>query len=37
MTTSILRIYEQVGHNPHWEQPDRFVADLEQFLAAMAR
>lgn len=29
-----LRIYEQVSHNPHWEQPERFVADLEQFLAA---
>jgi non-heme chloroperoxidase len=31
-----LRIYEQVSHNPHWEQPERFVADLEQFLAAMS-
>lgn len=29
-----LRIYEQVSHNPHWEQPERFVADLAQFLAA---
>lgn len=29
-----LRIYEQVSHNPHWEQPERFVADLEQFLAS---
>lgn len=27
-----LRIYAQVSHNPHWEQPDQFVADLEQFL-----
>lgn len=27
-----LRVYEQVGHNPHWEQPAQFVADLEQFL-----
>jgi pimeloyl-ACP methyl ester carboxylesterase len=32
-----LRIYEQVSHNPHWEQPERFVADLEQFLAATAK
>ena len=29
-----LRIYEQVSHNPHWEQPERFATDLEQFLAA---
>ena len=29
-----LCIYEQVSHNPHWEQPERFVADLEQFLAS---
>lgn len=31
-----LNIYEQVSHNPHWEQPERFVADLEQFLATTA-
>lgn len=33
---AILDIYAQVSHNPHWEQPQRFVADLEQFLAATA-
>jgi pimeloyl-ACP methyl ester carboxylesterase len=32
-----LRIYEQVSHNPHWEQPERFVADLEQFLATTSK
>lgn len=29
-----LRIYAHVSHNPHWEQPAQFVADLEQFLQA---
>lgn len=32
-----LDIYDQVSHNPHWEQPQRFVADLEQFLAVTAK
>jgi non-heme chloroperoxidase len=27
-----LRVYEQTGHNPHWEEPERFVADVEQFI-----
>jgi pimeloyl-ACP methyl ester carboxylesterase len=27
-----LLIYEQTGHNPHWEQPKRFVADFERFV-----
>jgi pimeloyl-ACP methyl ester carboxylesterase len=26
-----LQIYEQTGHALHWEQPGRFVVDLEQF------
>jgi non-heme chloroperoxidase len=29
-----LLIYEETGHALHWEQPERFVADLEQFLQA---
>ena len=29
-----LNIYEQVSHNPHWEQPEAFVVDLEQFFSA---
>jgi pimeloyl-ACP methyl ester carboxylesterase len=27
-----LLIYEQTGHNPHWEQPKRFVTDFERFV-----
>lgn len=29
---SRLLIYKLTGHSPHWEQPELFVADLEQFL-----
>lgn len=27
-----LVIYEGAGHSPHWEQPQRFAADLDAFL-----
>ena len=27
-----LVVYPEVGHSPHWEDPDRFVADLREFL-----
>ncbi|HXH82500.1 MAG TPA: alpha/beta fold hydrolase [Candidatus Tectomicrobia bacterium] len=27
-----LLVYEGTGHSPHWEEPDRFVADLLAFL-----
>ena len=27
-----LIVYEGVGHSPHWEQPERFAADLVAFL-----
>lgn len=27
-----LVIYKAAGHSPHWEQPQRFAADLEAFL-----
>jgi non-heme chloroperoxidase len=29
---SVLKIYEEVGHNPHWENPEQFVKDLERFI-----
>ncbi|MEZ4621692.1 MAG: alpha/beta hydrolase [Caldilineaceae bacterium] len=31
---STLHIYEGAGHAVHWEQSERFVADLERFLEA---
>jgi pimeloyl-ACP methyl ester carboxylesterase len=27
-----LLVYERCGHCPHWEQPEKFVADFEAFL-----
>jgi pimeloyl-ACP methyl ester carboxylesterase len=32
---STLAIYEETGHAPHWEQPQRFVDDLVAFLAPL--
>lgn len=28
-----LKLYPQLGHCPHWEQPEAFVRDLEGFLS----
>jgi non-heme chloroperoxidase len=28
------RVYPETGHSPHWERPERFVADLHAFLRA---
>jgi pimeloyl-ACP methyl ester carboxylesterase/tetratricopeptide (TPR) repeat protein len=29
-----LIAYPEIGHSPHWELPDRFIADLKEFLEA---
>jgi non-heme chloroperoxidase len=29
-----LHIYEETGHGLHWEKPERFVSDFEQFMQA---
>jgi pimeloyl-ACP methyl ester carboxylesterase len=29
---STLKIYAETGHSPHWERPDIFVRDLNEFL-----
>lgn len=26
------QVYPEIGHSPHWERPERFVADLDAFL-----
>jgi non-heme chloroperoxidase len=28
-------IYPETGHSPHWERPERFVADLDAFVGSM--
>ena len=30
-----LVVYPETGHSPHWEQPERFVYDLEAFLRTL--
>jgi len=32
LRNATLRMYRDTGHAVHWEQPDRFVADLLAFL-----
>ncbi|HEX9761381.1 MAG TPA: alpha/beta hydrolase [Candidatus Acidoferrales bacterium] len=31
-----LLTYEGTGHTPHWEEPERFVADLKAFVQKLA-
>ena len=28
-----LKVYSETGHAPHWERPEQFARDLEQFIA----
>ena len=35
ITRSKLVVYEGTGHTPHWEEPQRFVADLAAFARAI--
>ncbi len=35
MPDATLVVYPGVGHSPHWEDPDRFAADLARFVAAL--
>jgi pimeloyl-ACP methyl ester carboxylesterase len=30
---SILKVYPETGHSPHWEQPETFARDLNEFLS----
>jgi pimeloyl-ACP methyl ester carboxylesterase len=34
---SRLLIYEGTGHAPHWEEPERFAADLDAFVREVSR
>ena len=33
LRTAKLRVYRDVAHTPHWERPDEFARDLQEFLA----
>jgi non-heme chloroperoxidase len=28
-----LKVYAETGHSPHWERPEEFVKDLDEFMA----
>jgi pimeloyl-ACP methyl ester carboxylesterase/tetratricopeptide (TPR) repeat protein len=32
LPNAVLKIYEDAGHSPHWEQPARFAKDLQDFM-----
>jgi len=32
---STLKVYEGVGHSPHWEDPSQFVIDVEDFITRL--
>lgn len=34
IANSVLKVYPEAGHSPHWERPEQFVKDLETFLAS---
>jgi pimeloyl-ACP methyl ester carboxylesterase len=33
IANSVLKVYPETGHSPHWEQPEKFVKDLENFIS----
>ena len=32
LSTAVLKVYTQTGHALHWERPEEFVSDLEEFI-----
>ncbi|HEX8249654.1 MAG TPA: alpha/beta fold hydrolase [Pyrinomonadaceae bacterium] len=32
ISNSTLKVYPETGHSPHWEKPEMFVRDLNEFL-----
>jgi pimeloyl-ACP methyl ester carboxylesterase len=32
LPNATLKVYEETGHSPHWERPERFVRDLLAFI-----
>ncbi len=32
LPTAALKVYSETGHAPHWEQPEEFAGDLEEFI-----
>ena len=32
LKNSVLKVYPDTGHAPHWERPERFAKDLAEFI-----
>jgi pimeloyl-ACP methyl ester carboxylesterase len=32
LRNSVLKVYPDTGHSPHWERPERFAKDLQEFI-----
>lgn len=32
LRNSVLKIYPDTGHSPHWERPERYAKDLQEFI-----
>jgi len=32
LKNSVLKVYPNTGHAPHWERPERFAKDLAEFI-----
>ncbi|HEX8195165.1 MAG TPA: alpha/beta fold hydrolase [Pyrinomonadaceae bacterium] len=33
IANSVLKVYPETGHSPHWERPEQFAKDLENFIS----
>ncbi|HEU5098376.1 MAG TPA: alpha/beta hydrolase [Roseiflexaceae bacterium] len=33
LAKAVLKVYEDIGHCPHWERPEQFVCDLDAFIS----
>jgi len=32
IANSVLKLYPETGHSPHWERPEQFALDLVDFI-----
>jgi len=32
LRNSVLKVYPDTGHSPHWEHPERFAKDIQEFI-----
>jgi pimeloyl-ACP methyl ester carboxylesterase len=32
LSNPVLKVYEETGHSPQWERPEKFIKDLDEFI-----